>query len=837
MQKNTLQSLKLHKNYIEIQTDDLPFRLYFLNDDVIRLRGSFSGEFEEASYTLLQTMWDDAYDKLLTDERTHIKGILPIIKEGDNVTTLDTKNLSVQVYHNPFYIKIYDQNNNLLYSDQPYRNFRKDHLGRVIHESRRFENDSYFGFGETTGELDKAGHLMQLTQRDSVGYDPEYTTSLYKHIPFYIRVNKFINDEVSTQKSIGLFYHNSWDCSFNMGGQISGYWPPYNRYTADGGDFDIFFIHGPDIAQILEHYTALTGRTYLCPTYGLGYHGCSFLYCEAEENCDQSIDQYVQENFKHALLISGFMMASGYTAQEHNLRYVFTWNQKKFPNPNAYFAQMEAYDIPVIPNIKPGILLGHPHYDEYANAQAFIMSQKDEKKPNIDAWWGGWGSYVDFSNPKGREIWTKHMKEELLDKGVRAIWNDNNECEVNDELAICNADGLMRPAGEIKAMQANLMSKTSFDALRQYKPDIRPYVVSRSGFAGIQRYAQTWSGDNYTSWKSLKYNLKTMLNMGLSGNANYGSDVAAICGPRPEQELLIRWFQHGAFMPRMMINSANNDNTTTEPWIYKEAIPYIQKALQLRHRLMPYMYSVLEHSTHTGEPIMRPTFYDFPQDAQCYEDNDEFMFGPNLLVANILEKNVKTRLIYLPKGTSWTDLQTQQRYKGGQTIEIDVNIGSIPMFLRDGGILPTAEPVKSLAQFHPKEQTILISPFKQGKFSLYEDDGNTMEYENGQYLHSHYTLNSNDRFIIFNAEFEGDYQSSYTIIKLQFINKDKNAIAVKLNGKIMKLYPEEEDLVKDGFGWCYNHDKSATIIYLPHQQQDFEIQLDYKRFNLAAFDE
>ena len=238
--------------------------------------------------------------------------------------------------------------------------------------------------------------------------------------------------------------------------------------------------------------------------------------------------------------------------------------------------------------------------------------------------------------------------------------------------------------GQLKSVMSNIMCHITDEAIHETFENTRPYIVCRSGHCGIQKYAQTWAGDNLTCWDSLKYNIATILGMGLSGVANQGCDIGGFFGPAPEAELLVRWIQNGIFQPRFSIHSTNTDNTVTEPWMYSGCTGYIRSAILLRYRLFPYLYSLMERAHTTGLPIMEPMCYAFQNDPACYEDGINFMFGDSLLVANVVEKGAKIRSVYLPEGSAFYDFYTREVYEGGQTIEFPVNLGSIPLFVRSG---------------------------------------------------------------------------------------------------------------------------------------------------------
>ncbi|MGH1560760.1 TIM-barrel domain-containing protein [Caulobacter segnis] len=185
------------------------------------------------------------------------------------------------------------------------------------------------------------------------------------------------------------------------------------------------------------------------------------------------------------------------------------------------------------------------------------------------------------------------MTEQLLAYGVRSTWNDNNEYEIWDRRARIAGFGQSRPAAAERPVQTLLMMRASRAAQIAYRPDERPYVVTRSGMAGMQRYAQTWSGDNYTAWKTLRFNQKMGLGMALSGVSNTGHDIGGFAGPAPEPELLLRWVQAGIVMPRFSIHSWNTDRTVNEPWMYPEATPAIVGMMKLRRALQPLLHDLL----------------------------------------------------------------------------------------------------------------------------------------------------------------------------------------------------------------------------------------------------
>lgn len=221
--------------------------------------------------------------------------------------------------------------------------------------------------------------------------------------------------------------------------------------------------------------------------------------------------------------IDGFHLSSGYTSVG-NKRCVFTWNTTRFKDPSAYFHAMQDKGAENVPDIKPGILLCHPWFEEFKSQDVFVKDSKNPEQYAVGSWWGGPGAFWDFTKPAAREAWKKYVTESLVAVGTNSIWNDNCEYDsLLDKDVIADFDGKGGTIAQLKPIMSTLMCKLSNDAVKEHDADMRPYSVCRSGSSGIQRYAQTWCGDNYTSWKSLKYNIPAITGMGLSGQPNEGS--------------------------------------------------------------------------------------------------------------------------------------------------------------------------------------------------------------------------------------------------------------------------------------------------------------------------
>ena len=816
-------AIKNYDQYLELDTNAAKYRIFLLNDDIVRIRCTFDEEFEqEASYSLVLTAWEDKMDDLLKGERKRVAAITPNYEDLGTHFQLTTQNIIINLYKEPFAIVITDKEGNILHSDLKERGYVQDKQGRIYHYSFMKDEDYFYGFGEKAGYLNKKKRRMRMHNVDTIGYDSEYTDPLYKHIPFYVKFNNQNNI------ASGIFYHNSYDSVFDMGCERSGYFDKFSYFSAEGGEMDVFFINGPEIKDVIKNYTELTGKTALPTKYSLGYMGSTMYYTELDKDSDEAILNFLDKCKEEGIPCDGFFLSSGYTTGENGKRYVFNWNYDRFKDPKKFVQEMKNKGASLAPNIKPGMLTTHPLYKEFDEAGAYIKDENEDKSIT-DRYWGGPASFVDFTNPKGRELWKKHLTEALVSNGITSIWNDNNEFEINNPEAVCYFEGLKKEVGALRPLLPNLMAFMAKETIAEVAPNVRPYITNRAGFAGIQRYAQTWAGDNNTSWKSLKFNVPVILGMGLSGVANQGCDIGGFFGPAPEPELFVRWVQNGIFQPRFSIHSCNTDNTVTEPWMYPSYTKYIKDAIKLRYKLVPYLYSLLFEASTVGSPVMRPLVYEFQNDQKVLEESFDFMLGSYILVANVLEKGQKTRQVYLPKGATWFDWNTKQEYQGGQTVDLDVTLDSIPMFFRSGAIIPLSEDLMNIHNDSIETLKFLIEPSEDSSFVLYEDDGTTNNYKNGEYLKTAITVKK-DSGVTISFEKEGKYDQQAKDIAIDLICREIAPVNVSLSGRQIPMFLDKKQWEASQEGWYFDiEQKTAKIRYANiNESYDLKVNFDVK---------
>jgi alpha-glucosidase len=479
------------------------------------------------------------------------------------------------------------------------------------------------------------------------------------------------------------------------------------------------------------------------------------------------MNAFLERCAAHDILCSSFHLSSGYTSIGSR-RYVFNWNRDKFPDPAGFVSHYSAHGVRLVPNIKPCLLRDHPQFDACARDGLFIRDA--DGSPHLVQFWGELGALLDFTNPKTVTWWQAQVTSSLLDVGMAATWNDNNEFEVRDPQALADFGGNPGPAIATKPLQTMLMVQASRDAQRAHRPGLRPFVVTRAGFAGMQRYAQSWSGDNMTGWETLRYNLRMGLGLALSGLSNTGHDVGGFAGPAPDEELFVRWVECGIFMPRFSIHSWNDDGTVNEPWMHAAATPMVRDLLKQRARLAPYLYDLMWRAHRDYAPVIRSLFHDFPDDPASYDEHDEMLLGRALLVAPVMTPGLQGRQVYLPRGTHWIDVRTGEWHEGGQSVFVEAPLGQPPLLARAG----TAVPV-NMAALHfnrePDERGFLVFAAPDGgdfEARCFEDDGESDACLSGRFGEWVLRVSASAREIPVHVSLEGDVVSRPARLTLVF---------------------------------------------------------------------
>lgn len=635
------------------------------------------------------------------------------LTEGAGMVTVSAAGLAAEVTLVPFGIAWRREGETapFLRDRRTQAYFLSRQTGALLHAMERAPDDRHYGLGDKAGPLDRTGRRFAIDAVDPCGFDAELSDPLYKMLPF------FIVD--GAQGAHGVFYDNLATGAVDLGCTLDNYHGLFRSYRADDGDLDCYILAGPTVPDVVRRFSWLTGGQAFPPRWSLGFAMTSMAIADAPD-ADARITGFVEDCRRHGIRCDSFHFGSGYTSIGPR-RYVFNWNREKFPDPAATMQRLKDAGMQPVTNIKPCLLDDHPRLAEAVDG-SLVVRDGATGHPAVAQFWDGLGFHVDFTNPAARDWWQDGLRTALLDYGVTSVWNDNNEFEIWDEDAICAGDG--RPFAQSlgRPAQPILMTKLSFEAQASHAPGKRPYVITRGGGAGIARYGQTWSGDNETAWKTLRFNLTQGLNMSLSGLYNIGHDVGGFHGPSPGPELFCRFVEFCALWPRMVMNSWKEDGTVNQPWMHLDVLPQVRATIELRHCLLPYLYTQMWRATRDDIPVVRPLFFDFPDNRAARDVQDAFMLGPDLLVAPVLEEGETQRELYLPLHPGgWYDWHDGKHFEGGRTVRVDAPLGRLPLFARAGALVPTET-----------SEGMVLAAFGtssgHGSGTLYLDDGDTARW-------------------------------------------------------------------------------------------------------------
>jgi alpha-glucosidase len=681
-----------------------------LSDDVIRVRFTTAKMFgRDHSYAVVNQ------DLGNSDAKVQI---------GSRSTTLTTRSLKVTIQHSPLRISFAKPDGEVLDSDDAGQGISLSgpeyRVAKALHV-----DDHVYGLGEKTGRLDKrgwrlGGYNYVMWNSDTPAYDAS-TDPLYVSVPFFMVVRQ--------GQAHGIFLDDTWRTSFDIGRERED----LLTFGAVGGDLNYYFINGPEPKQVIERYTALTGHMPLPPLWALGYNQCRWSYYP-ESRVRKLANDFRSKKVPADVIWLDIHYLDGYKP--------FTWNHDRFPDPQKMISDLKAqgFHLVTILDPHPQSLKGYLPYDsgmsndcfvKWPNGKVFegtVWPSQAEKNP-------GPSVFPDFSRPATREWWG-NLYHILLDVGVAGIWNDMDEPSVFDtptgtmpEELIQDNDGQPTTHAEIHNVYGQLMSRSTYEGLSRLRPNERAFVLTRASYAGGQRYAAVWAGDNTADWSSLRQSVSTLLGMGVSGFAFVGSDISGFVRPATG-ELYARWLQAGVFYP-FMRSHTELGTPDKEPWAFGPTFEAInRRTIELRYELLPYIYNVMQQASRTGVPALRPLFVEFPSDKNVADIDDEFMFGSDLLIAPVLWEGFTAREVYLPPG-EWFDYWTGHRFKGGSRIHVEAPINYIPIFVRAGGFIFRQPVVQNTGEMSGQPLRVLIAPAADSASTLYEDDGESMQYRQG----------------------------------------------------------------------------------------------------------
>jgi len=673
-----------------------------LAPDLVRVRAAFGHALpaRDHSWAIAKTDWD------VPDWN---------LKEAPDALHLNAGELEVVVHRTPLLIEFRDAaTHHAINADQRPMMF-DPHSGAVAAAKKLGFDEHFYGLGEKAARLDKRRGQFSMWNSDTPAY-VEGTDPIYQSIPFYLGWQD--------AAAYGIFFDNSFRTEFDFGRSSQ----EYAAFYADGGEMNYYFFYGPSIKKILGRYAELTGHMPMPPMWALGNQQCRWGYYP-DTMAEEVVRRYRADDLPLDALYLDIDYMDGYR--------VFTWNPERFADPTALTDKLLRQGVKVVTIVDPGIKYdpGYTVFDQ-GLAKNYFLKRKDGSLFHGKVWPGD-SVYVDYTLPEAARWWGD-LHRAYTDHGVAGIWNDMNEpSDFLDQAGKTQTDVVSYDGGAktTQAQNRNVFAlneaRATYEGLERLRPNQRPYVITRAGYAGIQRYSTMWTGDNNATWDALALSIPMFETLGLSGEPFVGADAGGFMG-RTNAELLSRWYQV-AFLTPFCRNHADIAAYDHEPWrfgTFYEGI--IRKYLKLRYRLLPFLYTALEEAHRTGVPLFRPLLLNYQDDPNTLNIDDEFMVGDALLEAPILRPGETARLVYLPSGI-WYDHWTGQRYEGGRTIRAEAPLETVPLFVRGGVILPTGPEMNYVGERPSDPLRFEIYPDAEGRASgsLYEDDGATIAYRQG----------------------------------------------------------------------------------------------------------
>ncbi|WP_414566748.1 MULTISPECIES: glycoside hydrolase family 31 protein [unclassified Anabaena] len=576
-------------------------------------------------------------------------------------------------------------------------------------------DEHFYGFGERTGFLDKRSEVKTNWTVDALDYDA-LTNEMYQAIPFFMALRPEVG--------YGVFCNSTFWSQFDIGVEQPDVW----KMETHGGELDYYIIYGPEPAQILQTYTQLTGRMPLPPKWALGYHQCRWSY-DSETVVRELAREFRQRRIPCDVIHLDIDYMHGYR--------VFTWSPKRFSHPEKLIGDLAADGFKTVTIIDPGV-----KYEPEANYHVFDQGiEHDCFVRKVDGVlfhgyvWPDKAVFPDFLRDDVSQWWGD-LHKSLTDMGVAGIWNDMNEPAIDNRPFGDGGEKIWFPLdapqgkntnhAEVHNLYGLMMAKSCYAGLKRHRASERSFVLTRSGYAGVQRWSAVWMGDNHSLWEHLEISLPMLCNMGLSGVGFVGCDIGGFAG-NATPELFARWMQIGMLYPLMRGHSALS-TARHEPWVFGDRVEKIcQDYINLRYQLLPYIYNLFWEAATTGAPILRPLLYHFPSDRQTYTLYDQVFLGASLMAAPVYRPGVEHRAVYLPAGI-WYDWWTGERYQGPTHILAHAPLEKMPLYVRSGAIIPM-QPVMQYVDELPVEHIRLKVWPGNGSYTWFEDDGHSWEYQ------------------------------------------------------------------------------------------------------------
>lgn len=756
---NTVLKHKIASDYLLLQTENgVQLKVEIITDHIMRFRYSAKGYFEKDFSYALDKHYNTGFTSIeISDEKTYFQ--------------IETPKVICQIAKADLKVSLFDEHNVLINEDEKGFHWEVNQTegGNIVKMSKRaLVGEHYFGLGDKPTTLNLRDKRFQNWGTDEYGFAKD-ADPIYRNIPFYYGLH--------ADGCYGIFFDNTFKTFFDFARERK----TTTSFWAEGGEINYYYIAGSSPMNIAQRYARLTGKPELPPLWTLGYHQCKWSYA-SEEKVMEITNKMRKLNIPCDAIYLDIDYMDGFRC--------FTWHPENFSEPKKMVDTLKENGFKTVAIIDPGIKVDMDYeVCKEGFEKGYFCTYADGPLYEGKVWPGNC-YFPDFTNPEVRKWWSNLFKGLIEEVGLAGIWNDMNEPAIMDvpsktfPLEIRHDyDGhpcSHRKAHNIYGMQ---MSRASFNGVKKFAHPNRPFLITRSTYAGGQRYSSVWTGDNIATWEHLWVANVQCQRLSVSGFSFVGTDIGGFT-EHPSMELYVRWLQLAIFHPLMRTHSSG-DHGDQEPWSFgEEGTDLARKAIELRYKLLPYHYTNFYHYTSKGLPMIRPlSFYDHT-DIDTWYRQDEFVFGEHILVCPILEPNRNGRRMYIPKGT-WYNYFTDVAFEGGKEQFVEVEMDSFPMFIKEGAIIPHHPVMQYVGekQLHEIELHVYHSSEKQ-QSQLYEDAGDGYGYKQGySNVKNFISLPTKDSKYRITQHKEGLYEPDYRQYKLVFHGFDKTPKGLELNGE------------------------------------------------------
>jgi alpha-glucosidase len=722
-------------------------RISVYSPTIVRVEVSFNRVFDTFSYAVE------------VEPQTNLHKL----SDSDDFVELRTDNFVVVVNKRPFAVAFKTPTGATINCDES--GLYNSMVGNRVTAYKSLQKDERFiGLGEKSGGLDKRSCAYTNFNTDSFAYRVD-TDPLYTSFPFFVGLHNGL--------CYGIFLDNTYQSDFNFGASNNR----FASFGARGGNLNYYFIHQPNVAAIIESYTYLTGRMSMPPLWSLGYHQNRYSYYPDTEVLR------IADTLREKKIPCDSITLDIHYMDEYRL---FTWDAARFPNPDELVRKLNARGFRTTVIVDPGIKSGTA--DDVDDIFVKYIDGRDYEGQV----WAGWCKFPDFTNPAAIEWWREKLKT-LLSKGVAGIWNDMNEIstwgQTMPDNIIFHFGG--EGASHLKARNVYglLMVRASYEGYVQHCKS-RPFILTRSAFSGVQRYSAVWTGDNTADDAHLLMGVRMLMSMGITGVAFTGMDVGGFLG-EPSPALYVRWMQVGAFTPYMR-NHKQINTKSSEPWTYgEEALEVSRNYINLRYRLLPYIYSAFREASLTGMPLVRTLAIEHAFDDVIYDKRfeNQYYFGDAFLVAPF-DSVQNYGEIYFPEGERY-DFYDDSTV-ASRTIRIErLSIHKLPVYVNESSIIPMQDLVQHTGM-KPTNDALYIHLYKGKRtsvFNYYEDDGESFDYRSGIYYERQIRYEPLKNSVIVDTP-KGCFRSKFTRLKF-VLHGFGHVNSVSVNGEIMNVFDEQ----------------------------------------------